>query len=554
MNLRFLLIIASVLSFLITTSPMHSYAQGSGDALTKVDKVLQYMRSANYSEDELIRRIVWSEKFVNELVGYKNPADDDRQSFLHLLEIAIAHYDEENIRLKILIRALTTLDPLVQKYFPQWIVQDEPMILEVMRKLRDNRDDLPDADAVTIVDRILTGKAKLRIVQSPKDKENVLAVIIEKARAKTANSEESAGYIDNLDDPNYEDYRVVGKKNIEITLQPELYTRLIERERYAHVMETGVIKQTPFMTEANFSIPFGGGFLWTLNADEINHANAGAIQISRIRAGFELKIGNDWVNLPFLYGPQWNLHIVYEPDQTEYFKIGPSIPFSWGDSDIENDFPLFKHRKLNGTLGMSAEYFRQLTNVAGAPGDDASGIGAAAFISFGLKTFGTKKITNLNGTIINGTGETKDAATRKSPFYHVAYTATGYYWHDLGFLLSGLRGSIGAGYEKVVESRRMNVSTDGGPGSTIGIEDSIKVVSEKAVLDPYVRLQYDARGKTQYGVALQYFNGGLMGEIYLNVFSWLRAEVKYARVVFRDPEKWEYNEMIVPGLRLGFNF
>jgi len=42
--------------------------------------------------------------------------------------------------------------------------------------------------------------------------------------------------------------------------------------------------------------------------------------------------------------------------------------------------------------------------------------------------------------------------------------------------------------------------------------------------------------------------------VYLNIFSWLRAEVKYSRLVFRDAEIWEHEEMIVPGLRFGFAF
>lgn len=538
----------------VSASPV-AYAQRTSDAFKKVDEVLRYMRSANYSEDELIRRVAWNERLVGEIVNYKVTADDDRQNFLRFLDIAIVHYDEENIRLKILVRAITTLDPLVQKYFPQWIVQDESVILEVMRKLRDNRDDLNDAEAVEIVDRILTGKAKMRIVQSPKDRENVLGIIIEKARPKSANNEESSGYIDNMEDPSYQDYRVVGKKNIESVLQSDLYPYLIDREKYAHVMETGVIKPSPYLTEAKMSIPFGGGFMWTLSADEVKQEGVGAIAISRIRAGFDLSLGNDWVNLPFLYGAQWNLHFVYEPDQTEYIKLGPSIPFGWGDIQIESDFPLFKHRKLNGTLGLSGEYFKQLTNIGGTSDEDASGVGAAAFVSFGLKTFGTKKITDLNGTIINGTNVTSDTSARKNTFYHIAYTANAHYWRDLGFLVQGLRVSVGAGFQKVIGSSRKDFFKQNQPGSNrSSIADSIQVVSDKAVLEPYLRLQYDSRGKTLYGAALQYFNGGLMGELYFHIFSWLRAEVKYARVVFRDAEKWEYDEIIVPGLRMGFNF
>lgn len=548
------LTIVTILFLTICCSLAMPVAAQSGDALKKVDEILRYMKSPNYAEDELVRRVVWNDKLVNEIISYRNLSDDDRQNFLRFLDISIARYQDENLRLKILIRAITTLDPLVQKYFPQWIVQDEPMILELMRKIRDNRDDMSDADAVVVVDRVLSGKAKIRIVQSPRDHENVLGILIEKARPKSENNDPSSGFIENLDDGSFEDYRIVGKKNIEGILQTALYTRLIERERYAHVMETGVIKPTPYVASANVGIPFGGGFMWTLQSDELRQEGVGEIQISRIRAGFELKIGNDWVNLPFLYGPQWNLLFVYEPSPYEYLKIGPSIPFSWGDKSIQDDFPLFKHRLLNGTLGVSAEYNRQLTNVAGTFGEDASGIGAAAFVSTGLRTLGSRKVIDLNGTIINGTGASKDNNVRVHPFYHIAYTATGYYWRDLGFLLTGLRASLGLGYQKVVAMQRQSKPTI----AEQAYSDSVEVITGpgegKAVLDPYLRLQYDNRGKTQYGLALQYFNGGLMGEAYFHIFSWLRAEVKYARVVFRDAEVWEHSEIIVPGLRIGFDF
>ncbi len=520
-------------------------AQGNPDALTKVDKILAFMKSANYAEEELLRRVVWNDKLVNEIVNYRIAGDDDRQPFLRFLDIAIAHYQEENVRLRIILRALTNLDPLVQKYFPQWIVQDEPMILEVMRKIRDNRDDMSDGDAVLIVDRILTGKAKIRVIQSPRDRDNILGILIEKARPVSENNEPSSGFMQNVDDPQFEDYRLVGKRTISQVLQQQLYDRLVDRDRYAHVMETGVIKPTPYVAESTISIPFGGGFMWTLSSDNIKREGVGEIQVSRIRAGFELKIGNDWVNLPFLYAPQWNMHVVYEPDPTEYIKIGPSIPFTWGDAQIDTDFPLFKHRRLNGTLGMSGEYFRQLTNMSGSFEEDASGIGAAAFVSFGLKTLGTKKVIDIDGLIINGTGATDDPVKRKEEFYALQYTATAYYWRDLGFLLTGLRASVGAGFEKIAGYTRK-----GG----LPTMDTVAVTSQKSYLDPYIRLQYDNQGKSQYGFALQYFNGGLLGEAYFNIFSWLRTEVKYARLVFRDPEKWEYTEIIVPGLRIGFNF
>lgn len=554
MKNRLLSILSAVL--LVAFVAPAAFAQSSGDALTNVEQIMRYMKSANYSEDDLLQRMTWGDQIVNEMVSFR-PSEDDRQNYMRLLDIAIDHYKDENDRLRILLRALTTLDPLVAKYFPQWIIQDEPMILEVMRKVRDNRDDLLDADAVDVAERVLTGKARMRVIQSPKDDQNLIAIIIEKARPHD-DEKLSAGFLPNKDNPDFDDYRIVGRRNLREILTPDLYDAVVAKQQYAHLDETGAVKPQPYVAEATISVPFGGGFLWTLDSDE-RIGDGVTLQPSRIRAGFELKIGNDWVNLPFLYGAQWNTLFVYEPSSTERIKIGPSIPFTWGDESISEQLPIFKPRTINGTWGAAGEYFKQLSNVSGAPGVDADGIGAAAFVSFGLKTLGNKKITNRDGTIINGDGATPeflnivdDKIEPKAHFYYIANSATAFYWRDLGFMLNGLRLSVGLGYMKVVEAVRQNELMFA-PGTSFD-PDSVRIVKDNSILDAFVRLGYDHSGKTTYGVALQYFNGGLMGEVYLNIFSWMRAEVKYSRMMFRDAEVWEHEEMIVPGLRFGFAF
>jgi hypothetical protein len=554
MKHRLLSILTAIL--LVAFVAPAAIAQSSGDALTNIEQIMRYMKSANYSEEDLLQRMAWGDRLVNEMVNFR-PSEDDRQNYMQLLDMAIDHYQGENDRLRVLLRALTTLDPLVDRYFPQWVIQDEPMILEVMRKVRDNRDDLLDADAVEIAERVLTGKAHMRVIQSPKDDQNLIAIIIERARP---HDEErlSAGYLPNKDNPDFDDYRIVGRNNLREILTTDLYDAVVARQGYAHLDETGALKPQPYVAEATISVPFGGGFMWTLDSDE-RIGEGVTLQPSRIRAGFELKIGNDWVNLPFLYGAQWNTLFVYEPSSTERIKIGPSIPFTWGDESISEQIAIFKPRAINGTWGASGEYHKQLTNVAGAPGVDADGIGAAAFVSFGLKTLGNKKITNNEGTIINGEGaaikylnlmDPVDAA--KAHFYYIANSATLFYWRDLGFMLNGLRVAGGLGYLKVIEAVRQNEFSM--PGAGGWNPDSVHIVSDNSVLDAYVRLSYDNTGKTTYGAAVQYFNGGLMGELYLNIFSWMRAEVKYSRMMFRDPEPWEHEEMIVPGLRFGFAF
>ncbi|MCB2205616.1 hypothetical protein KQI65_12805 [bacterium] len=558
MKNRLLTILAALL-LVVFVAPQALQAQSADDALTNVEQIMRYMKSANYSEEDLLGRMAWGDQLINDMVNFR-ASEDDRQNYLRLLDIAIDHYKDENDRLRVLLRALTTLDPLVDKYFPQWIIQDEPMILEVMRKVRDNRDDLLDAEAVDVAERVLMGKARMRVIQSPKDDQNLIAIIIEKARPHDPDNL-SAGFSPNKDNSDFDDYRIVGRRNLREILTPDLYEAVVDRQQYASLDETGALKPQPYVAEATISVPFGGGFMWTLDSPE-RAPDGVALQPSRIRAGFELKIGNDWVNLPFLYGAQWNTLFVYEPSTTERIKIGPSIPFTWGDKSIQDNFPIFKPRTINGTWGASGEYYKQLSNISGAPGSDADGLGAAAFVSFGLNKLGSKKITTPDGTIINGDEIEKPSPENpeseeffKQRFYYIASSANLFYWRDLGFMLKGLRLHAGLGYLKVVEAARKNQWEDAIPPGVNAYDfvDSVKTVADHSTLDLWARLSYDHFGKTTYGVAVQYFNGGLMGEVYLNIFSWMRAEVKYSRLI-RDAEKWEHDEMIVPGLRFGFAF
>ncbi len=569
--IKSLLTLLLALTFTALLAPERSSAQPAGDALTSIEAIMRYMTSENYSKEDLMRRIVWTERLVNEVVSYI-PNDENRGRFMELLDIGLDQFQSENTRLTVLLRAITTLDPLVQAYFPQWIVTDQAVILDIMRKIRDNRDDMSDADAVGIADRVLTGKARIRIIRSPRDEETLIAVLIEKARLRDPSVFSTASYSLNADNPDFEDYRVVGRRNLQSVLTQDLYNDLLAKSQYAHRDETGVMYQEEEHAEATIGVPFGGGFMWTL-ASGTEIRNETGEKPEPVRVGFELKIGNDWINLPFLYGAQWNTYLVYEPSGSEYFKVGPSIPFVYGDETINEELPLLKHRRLNGTWGASGEYFRYLSNPSRALGTDADGLGAAAFVSFGLRTLGTKKITNNEGEILNGTGRKQfvidhleglprdnngdilKSQLDRHTFYYLTASATAYYWRDLGFLMNGLRLHAGIGYQKVNEARRKFFEIDATPGvDTAALSDSVNVLAGHGKLDAFLRLTLDHRGKTSYGAALQYFNGGLMGELYIHIFRWLRAEVKYSRVVFRDPEPWEHTEMIVPGLRINFVF
>ena len=70
-----------------------------------------------------------------------------------------------------------------------------------------------------------------------------------------------------------------------------------------------------------------------------------------------------------------------------------------------------------------------------------------------------------------------------------------------------------------------------------------------------IKIGYNHMGEGgyDYGMYVQYCNE-LLADAYVRIFSWLNLEVKYAAVVFRDPQKWELSDffIVTPVLKLNF--
>ncbi len=73
-------------------------------------------------------------------------------------------------------------------------------------------------------------------------------------------------------------------------------------------------------------------------------------------------------------------------------------------------------------------------------------------------------------------------------------------------------------------------------------------------VDVYFRLSFiNLRAKNNYSIGLQYFNGSLMTDAWLELTSWLRVEMKYS-FLLRDREVWELEKthfMLTPRFRFG---
>lgn len=81
------------------------------------------------------------------------------------------------------------------------------------------------------------------------------------------------------------------------------------------------------------------------------------------------------------------------------------------------------------------------------------------------------------------------------------------------------------------------------------------LAKEKDIFDVYFRVSFINLGsKHNYGLGLQYFNGGVMTDAWLELTHWLRVELKYS-VLLRSREVWESEStyfMVSPRFRFGF--
>jgi hypothetical protein len=73
--------------------------------------------------------------------------------------------------------------------------------------------------------------------------------------------------------------------------------------------------------------------------------------------------------------------------------------------------------------------------------------------------------------------------------------------------------------------------------------------------DPFVKLGYvhSSDAGDEYGVSVQYSNE-LLTDGWVKLFPWLQLEVKYATVIGRDPEPWEWKDYVMVSPKLTLNF
>jgi len=470
------------------------------------------------SQKENVQEISFSGKTIweiNEELLDKNPAKLTEDDELVITK-TINFLREENERLNIIISSFL-LNPIFREFIPQYIIEDEELQIAIVNQLK-NYYGFSESIMNSLKNEIRNGKIKIRVIQRPLSESDI--------EEKEADPEFIVPIIGLYLNDNY---MLIGEKVIENTLSQDLYNKLTSNlSNFKLISRTSNLYKEPKFATTDISIS-GGALALNLQADT-----------ALIQIGANVAIGYDILNLPFWYGAVWNVSAFYRPDPDQYYMLGTLIPFRPGDSEVDLVGPIqLKSRKLNGTYGISAEFGKKLFDILLKEdeweGNSTLGIYIGGSFSYSdLKKRGDEILVDINSN--------KIGYLNNNPFYYIGAHYIGFLGFEAPDLLKGLHFNIGYGAFAV---HKTVVEKDG---------ESLKKLSKTTISDLYAKLTYAHEGITDYTISAQYFNQSLMLSGILKVFSWLGLEVKYARVVGRDPDPYEYRDYVTVSPRFSFSF
>ncbi len=340
-----------------------------------------------------VENIVWTEQLVNELAVYK-PTSGEESHLSQLLAEAIIKLERENGRLDFLLNALKLRQ---KEYFPQWLIRDDRLQIEVLRALN-----FPDSLFPEVLDK---RKYSVAVIQSPVGSGDLLEILVGSNDVRIVDVE-GTGTLKNI-------------------LGDALYRKLQKRE-YAYQTGTTVLTQR-LTNYASINISM-------LAAEAL-------IRNDSVDIGIKVELGRDFVGYPFYYGGSWNIIGVYRPDPSQIYELGVLIPFQPGQTQANLIGPLsFKQRKLNGAPGIIGRYEKQIL-----PNGSIGG----AFSIASLSRRGNNALLDENGDLI------ENDTTRS--FFYIAGNFHLYYSMDLSSVgLEGLRVYAGFGYSQMRDARLEN--------------------------------------------------------------------------------------------------
>ncbi|HYM20728.1 MAG TPA: hypothetical protein VEW28_06970 [Candidatus Kapabacteria bacterium] len=413
---------------------------------------------------------------------------------------------DENRALKNIMTAIQSIDTARQNELIQFIITDRNVRSRVISALRKNGYSVP---ANTDADLLVTQKplSKDQYSQGNNDM-SILRIIIE-----------STG--------------IYGDPTIRRILGDDLYTKINSRSDFEYSLVSSPSPQQRIQYALVDASLFGGDIIF------------------KSGFGFGMTVGNDYVGYPFWQAGNVGVEGIIHKEMTDVrlglnFQLGEAgiTPFS-----ISGGFNI-KSRKLEGTQGFHAS-LEQVIDVIHDKNSGRLSFGGEFYEAFtpSITTFSLRASTDgqyrTDAPLVGPQGAKKDS------LFYLALSGHGWVTYSFGSTLSGAYVRLGAG------THRITATTIGQKGSTFGQPGYTDVLTARTIdrFDPVVKIGYDHGGAEghDWGVSLQYSNE-LMADGYIEIFSWLDLEAKYASIVGRDPEKWEWSDfvMISPVLHLNF--
>ncbi|MBS1902270.1 MAG: hypothetical protein JSS75_01025 [Bacteroidetes bacterium] len=416
---------------------------------------------------------------------------------------------EENRALKNIMSAIQSIDTARQNELIQFIITDRGVRSRVISALR--KAGYP-ISASTDADLMVTQKplSKDAYLQGNSDMQ-ILRIIIQ-----------SVG--------------IYGDPTIRKLLGEDLYNKINNRSDFEYTLVSSPTSQSKIQYALVNASLFGGEIVF------------------KSGFGFGMTVGNDYVGFPFWQAGNVGVEGLIRKEMTDV-RLG--LNFQLGEAGITpfniNGGLNIKQRKLEGTQGFHAE-LQQAIEISKDKDAGRFSVGGEFYEAFNpsITTLSLRATTDRQYRTDYGSFTPTTPGLKKDSLYYLGLS--GHVWATYGLTSGSLRG----GYVQLgLGTHRINAITIGQKGTTVGTPGYLDIVQAKTIdrFDPVVKLGYNHGGSDGYdwGVSVQYMNE-LMADGFIQIFSWLDIEAKYAAVVGRDPEKWEWSDfvMISPVLHLNF--
>lgn len=407
----------------------------------------------------------------------------------------------ENEALTRILSAIESIDTARQNELIQWIITDRSIRSRVISALRKSGKTISPNSVAE-----MTVTQKPPTLNAPDEQMQLLRIVIE-----------SIG--------------IYGEPNIKRILGQDLYDKIRSREGY----ELTLISTQPAQQKIQFvyldASLFGGQIVF------------------KSGFGFGLRVGNDNVGYPFWLPGTLGTFGMLRRGSTD-FRLGLEWPL--GESGV-TPFTIsgglkVKERKLEGVMAFAAMIDQDL-----GLGDDQTGkvrFGAEFVTGFNpvYTTFSSRASlpqyrTNYINKSVNG--------LEKDSLFYMQLSAHAWVTYKMpGTFLKGAYVQVGGG------THRIDPVTIGQKGITTDpINTDIVKGEPLSYFDPLVKVGYIRTGDAgdEFGLSLQYCNT-LLADAFIKLFPWLQLEAKYATVIGRDPQKWEWKDYVMISPKIIFNF